>query len=159
MELQNYMLSKWFMKTYESGKRLGGFHCWRRLCRQKGDGEPLFTDTFRPQCAYGQLRNTENLQRLRRSATASLMPYRGLIAVPPFSFCCCLKRNFTTAQPLAACFSSPRVETVIIRLPVLSAYHRLALPGLDIPFVKILRFCSCMLYLSAYCLCPKTTSE
>ena len=32
------------------------------------------TDTLRPHHAYGQLRNTENRQRLRGSATASLMP-------------------------------------------------------------------------------------
>ena len=75
-------------------------------------------------------RNTENRQRLRGLATASLMPHRRLIAVPPCSFRCCLMRTFTTARPLAACFSSPRVETAIIRLPALSAYNRLALPGL-----------------------------
>ena len=46
----------------------------------KGDGAG--TDTFRPHCAYGQLRNTENRQRLRGLATASLMPHRRLIAVP-----------------------------------------------------------------------------
>ena len=94
----------------------------------KGDGAG--TDTFRPHRAYGQLRNTENRQRLRGLATASLMPPLRLIAVTPCSFRCCLTRTFTTARPLAACFSSPRVETVIIRLPVLPAYHRLALPGL-----------------------------
>ena len=47
----------------------------------KGDGAG--TDTFRPHRAYGQLRNTENRQRLRGLATASLMPHRRLIAVPP----------------------------------------------------------------------------
>ncbi len=94
----------------------------------KGDGAS--TDTFRPHRAYGQLRNTENRQRLRGLVTASLMPYRRLIAVPPCFFRCCLIRTFTTARPLAVYFSSPRVETVIIRLPLLSAYHRLALPGL-----------------------------
>ena len=94
----------------------------------KGDGAD--TDTFRPHRAYGQQRNTENRQRLRGLATASLMPHRRLLAVPPCFFHCCLIRTFTTARPLAACFSSPRVETVIIRLPALSAYHRLALPGL-----------------------------
>lgn len=94
----------------------------------KGDGAG--TDTFRPHRAYGQLRDTENRQRLRGSATASLMLHRRLIAVPPCSFRCCLMRTFTTARPLAACFSSPRVETAIIRLPALSAYNRLALPGL-----------------------------
>ena len=51
----------------------------------KGDGEPLFTDTFRPHRAYGQLRNPENRQRLRGLATASLMPHRRLFAVPPCS--------------------------------------------------------------------------
>ena len=50
----------------------------------KGDGAS--TDTFRPHCAYGQLRNTENRQRLRGLATASLMPPLRLIAVPPCSF-------------------------------------------------------------------------
>ena len=50
----------------------------------KGDGAG--TDTFRPHRAYGQLRNTENRQRLRGLATASLMPPRRLIAVPPCSF-------------------------------------------------------------------------
>ena len=49
----------------------------------KGGGAS--TDTFRPQCAYGQLRNTENRQRLRVLATASLMPPLRLIAVPPCS--------------------------------------------------------------------------
>ena len=49
----------------------------------KGDGAG--TDTFRPHRAYGQLRNTENRQRLRGLATASLMPLRRLIAVPPCS--------------------------------------------------------------------------
>ena len=94
----------------------------------KGDGAG--TDTFRPHRAYGQLRNTENRQRLRGLATASLMPHRRLLAVPPCSFRRCMIRTFTTARPLATCFSSPRVETVIICLPALSAYHRLALPGL-----------------------------
>lgn len=65
----------------ESGKRLGGLHCWRRLCRQKVTVRS--TDIFRPQCAYVQLRNTEKRQRLRRLAMASLMPHRRLIAVPP----------------------------------------------------------------------------
>lgn len=50
----------------------------------KGDGAD--TDTFRPHRAYGQLRNTENRQRLRGLATASLMPHRRLLAVPPCSF-------------------------------------------------------------------------
>lgn len=50
----------------------------------KGDGAG--TDSFRPYHAYGQLRNTENLQCLRGLATASLMPPRRLIAVPPCSF-------------------------------------------------------------------------
>ena len=43
------------------------------------------TDTFRPHRAYGQLRNTEERQRLRGLATASLMPSLRLIAVPPCS--------------------------------------------------------------------------
>lgn len=50
----------------------------------KGGGAS--TDTFRPHRAYGQLRNTENRQRLRGLAMASLMPHRRLIAVPPCSF-------------------------------------------------------------------------
>ena len=50
----------------------------------KGDGAD--TDTFRQHRAYGQLRNTENRQRLRGLATASLMPPLRLIAVPPCSF-------------------------------------------------------------------------
>lgn len=50
----------------------------------KGDGAG--TDTFRPHRAYGQLRNTENRQRLRGLATALLMPPRRLLAVPPCSF-------------------------------------------------------------------------
>lgn len=49
----------------------------------KGDGAG--TDTFRPHHAYGQWRNTENRQRLRGLATASLMPPLRLIAVPPCS--------------------------------------------------------------------------
>ena len=50
----------------------------------KGDGAG--TDTFRPHRAYGQLRNTENRQRLRGLAMASPMPPLRLIAVPPCSF-------------------------------------------------------------------------
>lgn len=100
----------------------------------KGDGAG--TDTFWPHRAYGQLRNTENRQRLRGLATASLMPHRRLIAVPPCSFSLLPIRTFTTARPPAACFSSPRVETVIIRLPALSVYHRLALPGLGTLYAK-----------------------
>lgn len=50
----------------------------------KGDGAD--TDTFRQHRAYGQLRNTENRQRLRGLATSSLMPPLRLIAVPPCSF-------------------------------------------------------------------------
>ena len=50
----------------------------------KGDGAG--TDTFQPHRTYGQLRNTENRQRLRGLAMASLMPHRRLIAVPPCSF-------------------------------------------------------------------------
>ena len=69
--------------SIKSGKRLGGLHCWRRLCRQKVTVRS--TDTFRPHRAYGQLRNTENRQRLRGLATASLMPHRRLLAVPPCS--------------------------------------------------------------------------
>ncbi|WP_289188866.1 hypothetical protein [Xylanibacter rodentium] len=34
-------------------------------------------------------------------------------------------------MPLFTCDNSPRVETVIIRLPTLSAHHRFALPGLS----------------------------
>lgn len=49
----------------------------------KGDGAG--TDTFRPHRAYGQLRNTENRQRLRGLAAASLMPPLRLIAIPPCS--------------------------------------------------------------------------
>ncbi len=103
-------------------------------------GDGAGTDTFRPHRAYGQLRNTENRQCLRGLATASLMPHLRLIAVPPCSFSLLPIRTFTTARPLAGSllrqsgkpmsFCSPRVETVIIRLPALSAYHRLALPGL-----------------------------
>ena len=73
-----------FKLPCESGKRLGGLHCWRRLCRQKVTVRS--TDTFRPHRAYGQRRNTENRQRLRGLATASLMPPRRLIAVTPCSF-------------------------------------------------------------------------
>lgn len=50
----------------------------------KDDG--VHTDTFRPHRAYGQLRNTENRQRLRGLATATLMPHLRLFAVPPCSF-------------------------------------------------------------------------
>lgn len=67
-------------------------------------------------------------------------------------------RILTTARPLAGSllrqsgkpmsFSSPRVETVIIRLPSLSDYHRLNLPGLvsaifiieGLDFVVYIRF-------------------
>ena len=94
------------------------------------NGDGAGTDTFRPHRAYGQSRNTENRQRLRGLATASLMQPLRLIAVPPCSFSLLPIRTFTTAPPLTACFSSPRVETVIIRLSASSAYHRLALPGL-----------------------------
>lgn len=51
----------------------------------QGDGGRA-TDTFRPHHAYGQRRNTENRQRLRGLAAASLMPPLRLIAVPPCSF-------------------------------------------------------------------------
>lgn len=101
----------------------------------KGDGAG--TDTFRPHRAYGQLRNTENRQRFRGLAAASLMQHRRLIAVPPCSFSLLPDKDFTTTPPLAACFSSPRVETMIIRLPALSAYHRLALPGLVITILLL----------------------
>lgn len=50
----------------------------------KGDGAG--TDSFRQHRAYGQLRNTENRQRLQGLATASLMPHRRLVAVPPCSY-------------------------------------------------------------------------
>ena len=49
----------------------------------KGDGTS--TDTFQPHRAYGQLLNTENRQRLRGLAMASLTPPLRLIAVPPCS--------------------------------------------------------------------------
>lgn len=49
----------------------------------KGDGAG--TDNFRPHRAYGQLRNTENRQRLQGLAAASLMPPLRLITVPPCS--------------------------------------------------------------------------
>ena len=104
----------------------------------KGDGAG--TLTFRPHRAYGQLRNTENRQRLRGLAAASLMPHRRLIAVPPCSFSLLPDKDFTTTPPLAACFSSPRVETMIIRLPALSAYHRLALPGLVNSIKRVVLF-------------------
>lgn len=61
--------------------------------------------------------------------TVPLLPPLRLIAVSPCLNRRYLIRTFTTARPLAAWFSSPRVEIVIIRLPALSAYHRLALPG------------------------------
>ena len=51
----------------------------------QGDGGRA-TDTFRPHHAYGQRRNTENRQRLRGLAAASLMPPLRLIAVPSCSF-------------------------------------------------------------------------
>ncbi len=66
----------------------------------KGDGAG--TDTFRPHRAYGQLRNTENRQRLRGLATASLMPSLRLIAILRVLFRRCLIRTFTTARPLTA---------------------------------------------------------
>ncbi|WP_300957436.1 hypothetical protein, partial [uncultured Duncaniella sp.] len=59
---------------------------------------------------------------------------------------CCRIRTFSTVRPLAGSllrqsgkpmsFSSPRVKTVIIRLPALLAYHRLALPGLGTLYAK-----------------------
>ena len=69
--------------SFLSGKWLDVLHCWRRLCHQKVTVRS--TDTFRPHHAYGQRRNTENRQRLRGLATASLMPPLRLIAVPPCS--------------------------------------------------------------------------
>lgn len=50
----------------------------------EGDGGRA-TDTLRPHHAYGQRRNTENRQRLRGLATASLMPHLRLIVVSPCS--------------------------------------------------------------------------
>ena len=47
------------------------------------EGDGAGTETIRPHRAYGKLRNTENRQRLRGLATASLMPSLRLIAVPP----------------------------------------------------------------------------
>ena len=99
------------------------------LCRQQVTADKS-ADTCRPQHAYGQLRNPENRQRLRGLATASLMPPLRLIAVPPCSLSPLPDKEFTTAPPLAACFNSPRIVTVIIRFPALSAYRRLSFPGL-----------------------------
>ena len=48
-------------------------------------GGTQVTDTLRPHHAYEHRRNTENRQRLRRLAAASLMPPLRLIAVPPCS--------------------------------------------------------------------------
>ena len=45
--------------------------------------------------------------------------------------------NFTTAHSLSACCCSPRGETVIIRYRALSAYHRLAFPGLCISILQL----------------------
>ena len=58
----------------------------------KGGGAD--TDTFRPHRAYGQWRNTENRQRLRGLATASLMPPLRLIAVPPCSLSLLPNKDF-----------------------------------------------------------------
>ena len=69
MEQQNYMLSKWFMKTCESGKRLGGLHCWRRICRQKVTVRALTPfDRIAPTGNCGTPRTgnaSEDWQRLR----------------------------------------------------------------------------------------------
>lgn len=70
----------------------GRFSLLAAVMPSKGDGAS--TDTFRPHRAYGQLRNTENRQRLRGLVTASLMPYRRLIAVPPCFFSLLPDKNF-----------------------------------------------------------------
>ena len=67
---------------------------------------------------------SEDWQRLRWCRLWDLLPFLRVL------FRCCLIWTISTARPLTTCFSSPRGETVIIRLPALSAHHRLALPGL-----------------------------
>lgn len=62
------------------------------------------TDTFRPHRAYGQLRNTENRQRLRVMATASLMPPLRLIAVPPCSFSLLPDKDFIDRPAICRLF-------------------------------------------------------
>ena len=79
-----------------------------------GGGEPskddgARTDIFRPPPAYGQLRNTENRQRLRGLATAALMSPLRLIAVPPCSFPSLPNMDFTAARSLTA-YQQPPVE-------------------------------------------------
>lgn len=68
----------------------------------KGGGAS--TDTFRPHRAYGQLRNTENRQRLRGLAMASLMPHRRLIAVPPCSFSLLPDKDFIDRPAICRLF-------------------------------------------------------
>ncbi|MBD5348633.1 MAG: hypothetical protein HDR84_05240 [Bacteroides sp.] len=85
-----------------------------------------------PLPAYLQRRNTERSQRLgvarrrRRCATAQdlLAALRVLFAVAKSGL---FDRSFTFHL-----YSSPRDETVLSRLRSLSAYHRLAFPGLSL---------------------------
>lgn len=84
----------WGAAKEEAVFRVGG------VMPSKGDGGRA-TDTFRPHHAYEQRRNTENRQRLRGLATASLMPPLRHLAVPPCSLRRCMIRILPSAQPLA----------------------------------------------------------
>ena len=72
-----------FSLIFRKRQEAGWSSLFAAVMLSKGGGAG--TDTFRPHRAYGQLRNTENRQRLRGLATASLMPPLRLIAVPPCS--------------------------------------------------------------------------
>lgn len=125
-----FLLSSGIKDIYhrESGMRLDGLHCWRRLCRQQVTVRALTPfDRIAP---MGNCETPRTFRKSPRQASTSLLQPLRFSVFPPCSFSLLPDKDFTTAQPLAACFSSPRVETVIIRLPALSAYHRLALPGL-----------------------------
>ena len=93
----------------------------------KGDGAG--TDTFRPHRAHGQLRNTENRQRLRGLATASLMPPLRLIAVPPCSFSLLLDKDFFRQPVTHRLFAaSNRRLCLFVRSSL--HWHKLRLLGL-----------------------------
>lgn len=52
----------------------------------KGDGEPLFTDTFRPHRAYGQLRNTENFQKISKTSIHFVIAASEIFCLSSVSF-------------------------------------------------------------------------
>ena len=112
------------------------------------------TDIFRPPPAYGQLRNTENRQRLRGFATASLMPPLRLIAVPPCSLSQLPDKDFYDRPTTCRLFQQSTGRDSVTRLPALSAHHRLALPGLVSPIFIVRLNITCALSANGHRLMP-----